>query len=74
MVDGPVQFGELVPGQVYIDRPGAYGIAISNQRSVFIVAIGELLALPGGGLEKGETSEEGLTGRSQGSRMLVSHL
>ena len=61
MVDGPVQFGELVPGQVYIDRPGAYGIAICKQGSIFVVAVGDLLALPGGGLEKGETSEEGLT-------------
>ena len=60
MVAYPVQFGERVQGHVYIDRPGAYGIALSMQRNILVVAVENLLALPGGGIEKGETSEEGL--------------
>ena len=58
MVDTPVQFGEFVPGQVYVDRPGAYGIALGMQGTILVVAVGDLLVLPGGGLEKGETFEE----------------
>lgn len=76
MVDGPVQFGELVPGRVYIDRPGVYGIAICKQGSILVVAVGGLLALPGGGLEKGETSEECLTREFQeetGYRIRISN-
>ena len=60
MVAYPVQFGERVQGHVYIDRPGAYGIALSMQRNILVVAVENLLAFPGGGIEKGETSEEGL--------------
>ncbi len=60
MVDSLVQFGELVSGQVYVDRPSAYGIARCGQGSILVVAVGNLLALPGGGFQKSETSEEGL--------------
>ena len=46
MVAYPVQFGERVQGHVYIDRPGAYGIALSMQRNILVVAVENLLALP----------------------------
>lgn len=60
MPDDPVQFGEFVSEQVYFDRPGAYGIALGKMGRILVVAVGELLALPGGGLENNETSVEGL--------------
>ena len=56
----PPQFGKCVPGESYCERPGAYGIAIDQQGRVLVVAVGDLLALPGGGLEQGEPSEDGL--------------
>lgn len=60
VVGDPVQFGEFVSEQIYYDRPGAYGIALGELDRIFVVAVGDLLALPGGALENDEISEEGL--------------
>ena len=56
----PVQFGKRDPDKTYIDRPGAYGIALEGERTLLVVAVDDLLALPGGGLLPGETFEDGL--------------
>ena len=54
------QFGDFSPGQVHHERPGAYGIAIGDHGLLLVVTVGDLVALPGGGLEPNETFEEGL--------------
>lgn len=58
MVKAPVQFGEFLPGQTYVERSGTYGIALGARNTILVVAVGDLLALPGGGLANGETFED----------------
>ncbi len=54
------QFGLAVSGALYVDRPGAYGIAVNGEGSILAVTLEGTYALPGGGLEPSETPEEGL--------------
>src|SRR5690349_13248459 len=57
--EAPV-FGVQEPGRIYAPRPGVYGIALDEAGHVLVVDAGERLALPGGGMEPGETAEEAL--------------
>ena len=56
---GPLQFGQRIAGIRYQDRPGAYGLALGTN-GLLVVSVGELFALPGGGLEADESFEEAL--------------
>lgn len=47
------QFGELIVGQSYTARPGAYGLVLSPTRDVLVVKVGAVFALPGGGRNAG---------------------
>jgi 8-oxo-dGTP diphosphatase len=57
--DGPT-FGRPEPGATYLTRPGAYGIALDGNGHVLVVDTATRLALPGGGLDPGESEEAGL--------------
>ena len=60
MAQSAKQFGLPVSGALYVDRPGAYGIAVNGEGSILAVTVEGTYALPGGGLEPSETPEEGL--------------
>ncbi len=60
MAQSAKQFGLAVSGALYVDRPGAYGIAFNGEGSILVVTVDETYTLPGGGLEPSETPEEGL--------------
>ncbi len=53
-------FGTPDPGQDYILRPGAYGIAQDDRGNVLIITVGTIRGFPGGGLLEGESLEEAL--------------
>ncbi len=53
------EFGEKSAEQNYVDRPGAYGLIIQNKK-IMVIEIEGYFFLPGGGLDKGETHEQGL--------------
>ncbi len=53
------QFGKPQPDATAQDRPGAYGIAISEDR-LLVVEFERRLYLPGGALVEGELPEEAL--------------
>ena len=52
------EFGELDPGANYVLRPGGYALVRNDAGRIAIVATPIGLALPGGGQESGESSEE----------------
>lgn len=55
------QFGQAVAGQVYKDRPGAYGVIMKRQtQQIATVRWRQHYFLPGGGIETGETAEDAL--------------
>lgn len=53
------QFGKPLKGLEPTDRPGAYGVAVSDGKVLVVRWRGELY-LPGGGIEEGETPESAL--------------
>lgn len=53
------QFGAPLPGHTPQDRPGAYGVALSEER-LLVVEFQRRLYLPGGPLQAGEVPEEAL--------------
>lgn len=54
-----IEFGEKIPGQNYVERPGAYAI-IEKDGLYAIVKNPKGFFLLGGGIEKDETPEEAL--------------
>ena len=54
------EFGERIPGKVYVPRPGAYGIIVGNQGRIAVMKTPRGGFLPGGGSEGCETPEETL--------------
>lgn len=53
-------FGLPIEGVHYRHRPGSYGIVVNNQYQICIVRTATGYALPGGGIEDGETKEQAL--------------
>ncbi|NCN26959.1 NUDIX domain-containing protein [bacterium] len=53
-------FGIKKDGVVYLDRPGAYGVAHDGRGRFALVALQQGLFLLGGGVHAGETAEEAL--------------
>jgi len=53
-------FGKVLPGVNYQDRPGAYAFFFNSTRELAIIQTPMGLFLPGGGIEVGETPEDGL--------------
>jgi 8-oxo-dGTP diphosphatase len=60
MIDEEPVFGEPEAGLAYAVRPGVYGIALDGAGHVLVADAGSRLALPGGGIEPGETLDEAL--------------
>ena len=60
-MDGVPQFGVRAPGVVYGPRPGAYGVAFdaAGRLLVCLRSRGRIV-LPGGGLDEGESPDEGV--------------
>ena len=54
---GAQQFGERLKGEVYLRRPGAYGVAFDEMNRVLVIEVESGLFLPGGGLHDGESTE-----------------
>jgi 8-oxo-dGTP diphosphatase len=54
------QFGAMVPGKTYTDRPGAYGIIVNDKKEVAVMEVGGDYWLPGGGIDEGETEIEAM--------------
>ncbi len=54
------EFGDKVPGKVYVPRPGAYGLIYDDRGRVAVMENPRGCFLPGGGTEAGETPEETL--------------
>lgn len=52
------EFGKLDPGVDYVLRPGGYALLREAEGRIAVVATPAGLALPGGGQEPGETSED----------------
>ncbi len=50
-------YGCKLPDKAYINRPGAYGVAIDSDSKVAIVKVPYGYHLPGGGVENGEPLE-----------------
>ena len=61
MADETPVFGEQEEGRAYASRPGVYGIALDDTGHVLIADAGGRLALPGGGIEPGETMHQALS-------------
>jgi 8-oxo-dGTP diphosphatase len=54
------EFGKVLPGVVYEDRPGAYAFFFNAQSELAVIETPLGVFLPGGGVEPGETSEQAL--------------
>lgn len=54
------QFGKKLPGRDYPPRPGAYALVFNAAGEILLVEEGGYWWLPGGGVEAGETHEQGL--------------
>ena len=54
------QFGRKLPGQDYPPRPGAYALVFNAKDEILVVEEGGYWWLPGGGVEAGESYEQGL--------------
>jgi 8-oxo-dGTP diphosphatase len=60
-LSGPVpRFGRRLPGIGYPPRPGAYALVFNERGEILAVEEGGYWWLPGGGVEAGETHEQGL--------------
>ena len=59
-MEGLFIFGDQLDGIDYRHRPGAYGIVVNSQYQICIVRTATGYALPGGGIEAGETQEQAL--------------
>jgi len=57
---GVPQFGKKLPGRDYPPRPGAYALVFNAAGEILLVEEGGYFWLPGGGVEAGETYEQGL--------------
>lgn len=55
-----MQFGSKKEGVEYIDRPGVYAIIINSDGDIAVAEVNGKYFLLGGGLDKGETEENGL--------------
>jgi 8-oxo-dGTP diphosphatase len=55
------EFGERIPGQDYRPRPGAYAVIIDEHGRLALFHKKDRYFLPGGGIEPGETPEDGLS-------------
>ena len=55
------QFGDLLDGQDYRPRPGAYGVALDETGKVLAIEVDSGAFLPGGGLHDGESNEQALS-------------
>lgn len=56
-----ITFGSREPGQRYVRRPGAYGLAWqATQGRLLLVETADGLEIPGGGIEPGEGADEAL--------------
>jgi 8-oxo-dGTP diphosphatase len=58
-----LQFGRMVEGHVYQDRPTVFGVAISNGKLACVRvarAAGDYYDLPGGAVDPGETEAQAL--------------
>jgi len=55
-----VQFGEEVLDGTYVNRFASYGIFLAPSGQLLFSEVGDKFHLPGGEIEKGETSEESL--------------
>jgi 8-oxo-dGTP diphosphatase len=53
-------FGERLPGVKHIKRPGAYALIFDAQRRLAVIQTRRGCFLPGGGIQAGESPEEGL--------------
>jgi 8-oxo-dGTP diphosphatase len=53
-------FGKVVVGVHYTDRPGAYGLLYNDRAELAIIQTSFGFFLPGGGIDPGETEEQGL--------------
>lgn len=53
-------FGKVVKGVQYTDRPGAYALLYNSKGELGIIQTSFGYFLPGGGLDPGETEEQGL--------------
>lgn len=54
------EFGERETGAVYVERPGAYALALDPSGRLLAVRAKGKLFLPGGGIEAGESHAEAL--------------
>ncbi len=54
------QFGTKQPGVEYVSRPGVYAIIVNNKGDLAVVEVRGKYFLVGGGLEGGESEEDGL--------------
>ncbi|MDB5260265.1 MAG: hypothetical protein JWN37_496 [Candidatus Nomurabacteria bacterium] len=54
------QFGTKTESAEYIDRPGVYAIVTNQEGDIAVVEVNERYFLLGGGLDAGETAEQGL--------------
>lgn len=54
------QFGARQPGRDYTPRPGSYALVFNDKGEILIVEEHGFYWLPGGGLEAGESHEQGL--------------
>ena len=54
------EFGERLPGQQYVPRPGSYALLLNDQGRIAVMETPRGGFLPGGGAEGSETPEEAL--------------
>jgi len=57
---GIPEFGSRTSGNVYVPRPGAYGLIFDDKGRIAVMETPRGCFLPGGGTEEGETPEETL--------------
>ncbi|MCC7046390.1 MAG: NUDIX domain-containing protein [Alphaproteobacteria bacterium] len=56
----PPQFGAPSPGRTHLPRPGAYAVVFDRDGRLLVVEEDGRLYLPGGGIDPGESPEQGL--------------
>lgn len=55
-----LEFGAKIPGQIYVDRPGAYAVIFGEDGRVGVVRNSKGYFLVGGGIDENESPEEAL--------------